>query len=495
MTVVSPSSPSATEPGAGAPRRARLLALTEPGPLQIRWLLVIAASLVVAGLYTLLWPGAPTYDPWAWIIWGREIIEGDLVTTTGPSWKPLPMLFTIPFALFGDAAPDLWLWIARATALIGLVAVADLAARLGGRLAAALAVLALVTTPLYYAYGVNGSSEGMLVLACCLAATSWLDDRRNAAFWWLVAASLLRPEVWPFVALMGLERLKDRPQRLWWLVAAGALVVLTWLVPEKLGSGAYFRASTRANAPNPDSAAFASSPTLEVLGSMSNLLLWLPGLGVLLAGGLGSWLWRRGERADRTPLVARSTLRTARFLFLAALGWVVLVAAMTEGGYAGNPRYLAAPLGLLVAVGIGGIAWATRLLATKINPSGAELFVVAALLIVVVAAGLRLPQRQANNAYQAANRSELTQLASDPAVKRSVRTCRPIASHPLMIPPIAWSFHLHVNEIGFHLQREGTFIVGRNVRSSNPQPQLPGGTALRTVARSNQITILQSCAP
>ena len=57
-------------------------------------------------------PSVPTYDPWAWIIWGREITHLDLNTVSGPSWKPLPVLFTTPFALFGDdAAPALWLLI------------------------------------------------------------------------------------------------------------------------------------------------------------------------------------------------------------------------------------------------------------------------------------------------------------------------------------------------------------------------------------------------
>ena len=46
-----------------------------------------------------LLPAGPTYDPWAWITWGREITEWNLDTRTGPSWKPLPVLFTTPFAL------------------------------------------------------------------------------------------------------------------------------------------------------------------------------------------------------------------------------------------------------------------------------------------------------------------------------------------------------------------------------------------------------------
>ena len=67
-------------------------------------------------------PAAPTYDPWAWIIWGREITELDLDTRTGPSWKPLPVLFTTPFSLAGDRwAPELWLVVAQAGGLLAFV--------------------------------------------------------------------------------------------------------------------------------------------------------------------------------------------------------------------------------------------------------------------------------------------------------------------------------------------------------------------------------------
>src|SRR4051812_35965806 len=70
---------------------------------------VLVGCLAVSAL-TLLWISTPTYDPWAWIMWGREIAHFDLNTTGGPSWKPLPILFTIPFSVFGDdVAPYLWL--------------------------------------------------------------------------------------------------------------------------------------------------------------------------------------------------------------------------------------------------------------------------------------------------------------------------------------------------------------------------------------------------
>src|SRR5215213_507049 len=115
---------------------------------------LIAGCVALAAL-SLLLPSTPTYDPWAWIIWGREIVHLDLSTVGGPSWKPLPVLFTIPFSLFGDdAAPVLWVWIARAGGLLAVALAFRLAWRLAGSagwglLAGAVAALALLTSTGY----------------------------------------------------------------------------------------------------------------------------------------------------------------------------------------------------------------------------------------------------------------------------------------------------------------------------------------------------------
>jgi hypothetical protein len=494
---------SAATPDGLSPRAQRLLALTTPEPLQIRWRWVVLGALILAGLFTLIFRGAPTYDPWAWIIWGREIIHGDLVTTSGPSWKPLPMLFTIPFAVFGDIAPDLWMWVARASALVGIVAVADLASRLGGRLAAGLAGVAIALAPLYYAYGVQGSSEGALVLVCCLSATSWLDDHKDRAFWWLVAAALLRPEAWPFVAALGIQRLWTNPKRLWWLVAAAVIVIVAWLVPEKIGSGSFMRAATRAHDPNPESAAFAKSPTLDVLGSMGNLLLWVPAIGVCLALVFGIVAWRQSD--ERRP-IPKTILRTAAFLGLLAFAWVAIVAAMTEGGYAGNPRYLAAPLGFLVALSLGGVAWLVRELARRGGSSVAELLIMAALVLLVTVAALRLPGRTEEITWQATNRAELRDLeASVPGLRAKLLSCpsstlrqASLFAHPLMVPPIAWTFDLHIDQVlsDDPPQRTGVFVVGTNAHSRPLRPRLDlVNQPVTELAKSDQIRIVTNCAP
>src|SRR5918992_1700967 len=101
---------------------------TGPGPRPALGVGLLA-SLPLAGL-SLLAPIEPAFDPWAWLVWGREIADLELDTGGGPSWKPLPSLIAVPLAGLGDAAPELWLLIARAGGLMALVLAWRLAARL-----------------------------------------------------------------------------------------------------------------------------------------------------------------------------------------------------------------------------------------------------------------------------------------------------------------------------------------------------------------------------
>src|SRR5579884_754971 len=122
LTLASVSAPTAelTAPAVRPP-----LAQSERAPRKLRpggqlYLWLGLAALLIAAC-SLLIPSTPSYDPWAWLVWGREIVHLNLQTTGGPSWKPLPMIFTTVFALFGGAAPDLWLVVARAGAVMAVV--------------------------------------------------------------------------------------------------------------------------------------------------------------------------------------------------------------------------------------------------------------------------------------------------------------------------------------------------------------------------------------
>src|SRR3954449_1041210 len=143
---------------------------------------LIAGCLALAAL-TLLLPSAPTYDPWAWIIWGREVAHLDLVTTDGPSWKPLPVIFTSVFSLFGSIAPDLWLVVARAGAIAAVVLAFRVARNLGGGIAGGgAAAAAPAVAPWWIRNVALGNSEGLIV-ACLLGAIDrHIAGQRRAAF-------------------------------------------------------------------------------------------------------------------------------------------------------------------------------------------------------------------------------------------------------------------------------------------------------------------------
>jgi hypothetical protein len=120
-----------------------------------------------------------------------------------------------------------------------------------------------------------------------------------------------------------------------------------WFGPELWGSGEPFRASSRAGKPNPGSAAFADHPGLEVAKRFAEravLPLQVAGLVAVIVAAL-AWVRTRAQGA---------------ILALAGIGvaWILLVAVMTERGYAGNQRYLivtTAALCVLGGVGIGRI--------------------------------------------------------------------------------------------------------------------------------------------
>jgi hypothetical protein len=296
--------------------------------------LIIAGCLAVSAL-TLLFPSTPTYDPWAWILWGREIAHFDLVTEGGPSWKPFPIFFTVPFSLFGqDLAPYLWLWVARAGGLFGCVMAYRMAYRLsGGRIYGALAGVsafaALLSSNKYVRDAALGNSEPILAAVVLWAFERHLDGRRDHALYLGVAAALLRPEAWPFLALYGLWLWFFEPHLRTRLVAFAVFVPACWILPEWWGAGDPFRAGSRANAPNPGSAAFAAHPAFELFKRFAESTVAPVEAGTLVAVGLAAVMWWR-RRAQ------------AAVLALAALGfsWFALVAVMTEAGFAGNQRYL-----------------------------------------------------------------------------------------------------------------------------------------------------------
>lgn len=412
-----------------------------PRPLDLPAWALVALSVAVAGL-SLLLPSAPTYDPWAWIIWGREITELDLDTVYGPSWKPLPVLFTTLFAPFGDAAPLLWVVVARAGALLGLLLAFRVAYRLagGGPAGAAgglAALLALVLSGGWVRNGLMANSEGLLVALVLWAVDRHLDGRYRQALVLGFAAALLRPEVWPFLGAYGVWLwLRDRPARP--LVAALALLVpALWFLPELWGSGDPLRASSRARTPDLGTVAFADRPALEVTEGALGLLP----LAVLAGAGIALAIvgFRRGRLND-----------VSLALGLGAIAWIAIIAVMTEAGYAGNPRYAVLAAAVFCVLAGVAVAWAVRFVARRAGRAGAVVVAVALFGGSLALAGEELDavdRTVEENRSQAALAETLPAAIAAAGGREELLACGTPLTGKYRVPLLAWQLGLHIREV------------------------------------------------
>ena len=466
----------ASEPGRARVERGGAGAVPARSRRRSGWPVLVACLLLA--ILSLLGPAQPTYDPWAWIIWGREIVSGELVTTFGPSWKPLPVLFTTPFSLFGeDVAPALWLVVARTGGLLAIVLAYRLASRLSGRAGGLIAAAGLLLAEDFVRHFARGNSEGLLVALCLGAVERHLDGRRGTAFALGFAAALLRPEVWPFFGLYGLWLALRVPRRRVPVLAAFAAVGVLWFVPEYFGSGDFLRAAERAREANADSAAHAARPFVEVFRRASSLLalpVWIGGaVGLVLALRAG------GRRRSAKTIVA-----------LAAVAAVLMIGVglMTEAGFAGNLRYVALPAALVCVLAGVGWSWLVQGIARRRGAgtaAGAAAVLALAALAPVAAAIGGLRDSMAWLASEAALYEDLDSaitLAGGPA---ALDRCGRVITGPYEVQVVAWKLHRHGADVDVEPRRPGTVLAVRGGRLAAAEdfPRV-GDTERWTVRRS-----------
>jgi hypothetical protein len=412
------------------------------------WKALVLACLGLAAL-SLFGPSQPTYDPWAWIIWGRQITELDLSTTSGPSWKPLPILFTTPFALFGDdAAPNLWLLIARAGGLLAIAMAYRLGSRLGGRPAGVIAGASLLLADEFVRNFARGNSEGLLVAVCLWAVERHLDGRRTDAFLLAFAAALLRPEVWPFFGLYGLWLAWIEPRRRALVLGVFALNGFLWFAPEYWGSGDWLRAANRAHQPNPDSAAFADRPFIEVFRRSAPIL----SVPVLLGAVVGTVVAFRERRGDLLALA------------VAAVVLMVTVGLMTEGGFAGNLRYVALPAALLCV--LAGVGWVELLREVRARFGRAPGLALAAVLVAAAApfviADLGSMRDGARGLRAEANLyGKLPAVIEKAGGAESIKRCGHVYTGNFQVQVVAWELKMHSGDVGIRPETPGIIVAAR----------------------------------
>jgi hypothetical protein len=165
----------------------------------------IVAGLVLVSAGVVRWAGTlPSYDAYGWLVWGHQTLHLSLDLGGAPSWKPLPYLFTVPYAFFGQFELILWMVTVVSLALAGSVFAGRIAYRVvaagdpaGSRwpatLAAVFAAAAVLALQDYAHYVLSVQSDPVIVTLILAAIDCHLCGRQRWAFWLGVLAALGRP--------------------------------------------------------------------------------------------------------------------------------------------------------------------------------------------------------------------------------------------------------------------------------------------------------------
>jgi hypothetical protein len=292
------------------------------------------------------------YDTAYQLVWGRELLDGDLPeydVRLAPTPHPLQVLVAAPLSLLGQGADEAM----RALSVLSLVLLAAGLYRIGTLLfcrpVGALAAAVLVTRPHLIEMAYLGDADipavALAAWAAAVALGGTAPTRARAALvlGLLALAGLLRPEAWllsaAYLAWLAREHKGDLTPFM--LAAAGPVL---WglsdlaVTGDALWSLHHTRTGTEL-LERPTGAAEA----VEQLPRHLNFLLGAP---VLVVGLLGFAAGLVAARRRMWGLVAVIVLLGGGFLVLALAGLSL------------QPRYLAGlAAALVVCAGIGGLGW------------------------------------------------------------------------------------------------------------------------------------------
>jgi hypothetical protein len=456
------------------------------------------ACLVLAAISAAILPTVASYDPWAWISWGREVTDPHLsfAISGGPSWKPLPVMFTTIWALFGSAAaPTLWVITARAGGLLGMVAAYLLASRLirGPRWAKVAAGLiagaGIVITQAWWDEMFRGTSEPMLIATALWAVLAHLDGRRGWAFSLGVATSLIRPEAWPLIVVYA-GWLWFKEPRLRLLVVLGLFSIpFFWFAPPWIGSGQPFLAAIHAEEYNGD---LGKHPLFTVLGRGVDIQL----LPVLLAGVVAVvFAWFDKPRDWLLLALAGGTV-----------AWWVIVVGMTLDGYPGLERFYLPAAGMTcVLAGVGIVRLAQ--LGARLLPVGRAATAVAIGLTAVLVAitlpfvGGRITEASAEEkiASQAVTRlNQMTAAVAAVGGHKGVFPCKSsfAAVNHSVQTALAWKLHVTLGRVGTSMRHQGVMFVGPHDSIDGIAPRIdPRLTQRQLIAQVGAWKMYRMTAP
>jgi hypothetical protein len=474
-------------------------------------LVATVACAALAALSAAVLPTVPSYDPWSWIVWGREVFDPHLsfFVGGGPSWKPLPVVFTAVFGLFGGAAPTLWVIAARTGGLLGVVAAYRLAARLTGErrwsvVAGLIAAVGVVLTQDWAYYMFRGASEPMLIGTSLWAIDRHLDRRYATAFLLGVATGLLRPEVWPLLGAYAIW-LWIREPRLRVLIVAGLLAVpIGWFVPPWISTGQPLLAASHAHEYNGH---LGSDPFLEVIRRGADLQIAPALVFAVVAVVLALVRSPRPVRWRTLEPRERLTLSLAGLV----VAWWVIVVGMTVVGYPGLERFFLPAAAVTCVLAGAGIAWLAQLAAGWVRRAapGVHLspgMVAAVVAAVLVAASIpfatgRVSAARAQEPIASRAVTRLDQLTHAVAVvggHRAVFPCHSsfVAVNHSVQTALAWKLHVTLGRVGTSMRHQGLMFIGPHDTIDGGLPRIdPRLTSRQLIATAGAWRVYRMTTP
>jgi hypothetical protein len=286
-------------------------------------------------------------------VWGYQTLRLHLDLGGSPSWKPLPFLLTVPYALAGYYELHLWMITAVAVALAGSLFAGRIAyrviageapdQRLAASAAAGFAGVAVLALRDYSHFILSAQTDPMLVTLTLAALDMHLCGRRRVAFALGALAGLGRPEAWCLLGPYSLY-LWLRAPSLRFIVAAGwgAILFLWFGIPTITNGRPFVSAQVAFNSPR----ALLHDQirgTIQRFAELYDLPIWLAAAGTVVSAIL-----------RRQWLIA--TLAGAAAL------WVLTEIAFALHGWPGLPRYMfepAAICGVIAGIGFGWLLTST----------------------------------------------------------------------------------------------------------------------------------------
>jgi hypothetical protein len=406
-----------------------------PWPLILLGLLIV---IVAAG--TIVFPTYTAYDATYSLLWGREILDGQLpvfATYRAPTEHPLGLVFGVFFAAFGRAGDRLMLLATMGSFVLMVVALYQLA-RNSFTVLVGLAAAAILCTRFDFPVLAARAFIDIPYLALLLwaAALEVARPRRGALIFWLLAlAGLLRPEAW---IIAGIYWLWLFPGLSWRRRVEFALLVgaapLIWFGVDYIVTGDPLFSQTHTTAVTAEDG--RSKPAGEIPGETVLFFSQLLKLPVMVAGliGLGLAAWLVPQR-----------IRVVLSLFLIGLFTFVLLAL---GQFSVISRYLLLPAIMLMIFAAFLVAGFTVIKTGNVRKywSIAAAVSVAALVIWTVArvnVGVLVSELK----FRGDSMRALTSLLDRPDVRAAAKCGPVLTSNHRLVPGVRWIMDLPADQV------------------------------------------------